>query len=72
MEGKAVIIVGNITEGYEIVGPFDTWDEAAQFDATCADPEYNPKNHTTWIVTLTEPPKPDLTTTRDAVEKKHL
>lgn len=28
---KAIALCGNISEGYEAVGPFDSWDDAARW-----------------------------------------
>ena len=47
-DGKAVYIEGNFTEGYKVIGPFDSWDDA------CEHAEDSGRTDT-WVVTLEEP-----------------
>jgi len=44
---KCVLVVGNLTEGYRFIGPFDDFDAAAQFSEG-VDAE-------TWVASLEEP-----------------
>lgn len=48
---RCVVIEGNFTDGFEIIGPFD------DFDAAC---EYNPEGRPTWIATLTSAEQAEL------------
>ena len=44
-----VIVRGNLSDGYDIVGPFNGWDSAVYYDQTFI--LYEP----TWIMPLVEP-----------------
>ena len=44
LENKAVLLVGNPSQGWTVVGPFDTWDDAAE-----ASYHYH---QTTWVMEL--------------------
>lgn len=53
---KFIIITGNPGDGFEYIGPFDTFDDAhyqATTDGTIDDHEW-------WIITLTAPDKQDF------------
>lgn len=47
MEEKVVILVGNLTEGFDVIGPFNSFDEAADFDNVMFD-------GSGWIMPLTD------------------
>lgn len=70
MKGQAVIVLGNFSEGHYMIGPFSTWDAAAQYQATSDDTRLK-GGKSQLLLTLLAPKKPDLTTTREAVERKH-
>ena len=44
---KAIALCGNISEGYEAVGPFDSWDDAARWTEKWS--------VESWILTLITP-----------------
>lgn len=48
METQCVIVVGNLSEGFKFVGPFQSFDEAAEYAERFLDCE-------TWIATLDYP-----------------
>lgn len=50
-----IIIIGDLSKGFTFTGPFDSWEEAADYDTTSA--THNPDELDTQIVELKEPDK---------------
>lgn len=50
----AIIMAGNLNEGWTPIGPFDTWEDAAFYADTVLDQNV-PIPADTWIMTLTPP-----------------
>lgn len=48
--GPAVVLHGNISDGFDVHGPFPDWDDAAQWTVTDAH-----LDHDTWIMSLNPP-----------------
>lgn len=48
-EYQAVVMIGNISDGWEIVGPFPSWDDASEWA------DKNIGENFTWIATLYSP-----------------
>ncbi len=47
-EEKAIIVLGNLSDGFQFIGPFDTFDEASAY----ADNKFY--DYVTWIASLRE------------------
>lgn len=45
----AAVLVGNFSEGYRVVGPFPTWDDAAMWADRCA------AGSNSWVVNMEMP-----------------
>jgi len=45
---KYIIVCGNINEGFNFIGPFDSWDEASEYADVYV-------NDTTWISEIAVP-----------------
>jgi hypothetical protein len=46
---KGVVMIGNLSEGWELVGPFPTWEDA------CAWADMNIGDGPTWIMSMYSP-----------------
>ena len=48
-DGPAMIMAGNFSDGFMAIGPFDCWDDAAEYAMN------ELPNEATWIMTMNAP-----------------